>query len=202
MPAHLPASNISLSVESLCKSYGTAFTVGPLSFSLARGSVTGLLGGNGAGKTTTIGMIMALIEPASGSIRIFGHDMAHERPKVLGRMNFESPYVDMPHRLTVRQNLRVFAKLYGVTGTERKIDQLARQLALTEFLDRSSGSLSAGQKTRVALAKALINDPELLLIRIRPIGCALISRCTAVAAIARSCLPRTIWRKSNACATG
>ena len=164
MSSLLPMSNVALIVEDLCKTYNTTIAVRPLSFSLAVGSTTGLLGGNGAGKTTTIGMIMGLIEPTSGSIRVFGHDMAHDRHRVLGRMNFESPYVDMPHRLTVRQNLRVFAQLYGVTDSEGKIARLAQDLALVEFLDRPSGSLSAGQKTRVALAKALINDPELLLL--------------------------------------
>jgi ABC-2 type transport system ATP-binding protein len=153
-----------LAVEGLSKSYGGAFTVGPLTFSLETGSVTGLLGGNGAGKTTTIGMIMGLIEPTQGSIEIFGRNFARDRYQALGRMNFESPYVDMPHRLTVRQNLRVFGKLYGVPDVERKIERLAEDLALAEFLDRPSGRLSAGQKTRVALAKALINDPELLLL--------------------------------------
>jgi ABC-2 type transport system ATP-binding protein len=164
MSSLLPTSNVALIVEDLCKTYNATIAVRPLSFSLAVGSTTGLLGGNGAGKTTTIGMIMGLIEPTSGSIRVFGHDMAHDRHRVLGRMNFESPYVDMPHRLTVRQNLRVFAQLYGVTDSAGKIARLAEDLALVEFLDRPSGSLSAGQKTRVALAKALINDPELLLL--------------------------------------
>src|ERR1019366_9348294 len=164
MSSHLPASIVALIVEGLCKTYDKTIAVKQLSFSLVVGSTTGLLGGNGAGKTTTIGMIMGLIEPTSGSIRVFGHDMAHDRHRLLGRMNFESPYVDMPHRLTVRQNLRVFARLYGVTGIEGNIARLAGNLALVEFLDRLSGSLSAGQKTRVALAKALINDPELLLL--------------------------------------
>lgn len=162
-PFHAGA-DIALAVENLSKSYGETFAVGPLSFSLATGSVTGLLGGNGAGKTTTIGMIMGLIEPTTGRINVFGRDIARERHLVLGRMNFESPYVDMPHRLTVRQNLRVFGMLYGVGEVESKIERLAEELALTEFLDRQSGRLSAGQKTRVALAKALINDPELLLL--------------------------------------
>jgi ABC-2 type transport system ATP-binding protein len=164
MSSLFPAPKVALAVAGLCKTYGKTHAVGPLSFSLTVGSTTGLLGANGAGKTTTIGMIMGLIEPASGSIRVFGHDMAHERHHVLGHMNFESPYVDMPHRLTVRQNLRVFARLYGAACIEQKIERLAEDLALTEFLDRPSGSLSAGQKTRVALAKALINDPELLLL--------------------------------------
>lgn len=164
MSASIPMSKIALTVEGLSKTYGKTHAVGPLSFCLTAGSTTGLLGGNGAGKTTTIGMVMGLIEPTSGSIRVFGHNIAHERHRVLGRMNFESPYVDMPHRLTVRQNLRVFARLYGVKDAGEKIARLAEDLALAEFLDRPSGYLSAGQKTRVALAKALINDPELLLL--------------------------------------
>src|ERR1700730_9993760 len=121
-------------------------------------------------------------------------------------MNFESPYVDMPHRLTVRQNLRVFARLYGVADIEGKIARLAEDLALVEFLDRANGSLSAGQKTRVALAKALINHLELRLLGgptaavdpDRRIGCAPISRRIAAAATAPSCSPRIIWRRSNA----
>ncbi len=153
-----------LSVKNLSKSFGDKRVVGPLDFALAPGSVTGLLGGNGAGKTTTIGMIMGLIEPTTGSIEALGRDMARERAKVLGRMNFESPYVDLPHRLTVRENLRVFAMLYGVARGEEKIAQLAQDFSLGDFLDRPAGRLSAGQKTRVALAKALLNDPELLLL--------------------------------------
>ncbi|PWB82819.1 MAG: ABC transporter [Methylocystaceae bacterium] len=153
-----------LSVKGLSKTYDATVAVKPLSFELAIGSVTGLLGGNGAGKTTTIGMIMGLIEPTSGSIHVFGHDFLADRYAVLGRMNFESPYVDMPHRLTVRQNLDVFGRLYGVADVAGKIGELADKLALVDFLDRPNGRLSAGQKTRVALAKALINDPDLLLL--------------------------------------
>jgi len=157
-----PAS--ALAVKALCKSYGDRRVVGPLDFALAPGSVTGLLGGNGAGKTTTIGMIMGLIEPTEGTIEALGADMATQRHSVLGRMNFESPYVDMPHRLTVRENLRVFAMLYGVADAKEKIARLTEEFALQDFLDRPNGRLSAGQKTRVALAKALLNDPELLLL--------------------------------------
>jgi ABC-2 type transport system ATP-binding protein len=150
--------------EALTKTYGRVVAVGGISFALAPGSVTGLLGGNGAGKTTTIGMLMGLILPTSGRVLVLGADMARERHRVLGRMNFESPYVDMPHRLTVRQNLRVFAWLYGVQAVEARIARLAESLALGDFLDRRAGKLSAGQKTRVALAKALINEPEVLLL--------------------------------------
>ena len=135
-----------------------------LTFAVAAGSITALLGGNGAGKTTTIGMIMGLVRPSAGRVRVLGVDMARERHKVLHRMNFESPYVDMPHRLTVRQNLTVFGRLYGVRDVAGRIAELAETLALEDFLDRQAGKLSAGQKTRVALAKALVNTPEVLLL--------------------------------------
>ncbi len=155
---------LAIEARQLVKRFGATTAVDAISFAIDAGSVTGLLGGNGAGKTTTIGMIMGLIAPTSGAVRVLGVDMARERYHVLARMNFESPYVDMPHRLTVRQNLRVFGRLYGVADLSRRIDELAESLALTPFLDRAAGSLSAGQKTRVALAKALINDPEVLLL--------------------------------------
>lgn len=159
-----PDENPAIEVKNLEKCFGTVRAVDGISFSLKRGEVLGLLGGNGAGKTTTIGMIVGLVRPTSGSVRVFGADMAHERFRVLGRMNFESPYVDMPHRLTVRQNLKVFALLYGVSNIDARIDDLARDLDLINFLDREAGKLSAGQKTRVALAKSLINAPDLLLL--------------------------------------
>jgi ABC-2 type transport system ATP-binding protein len=148
----------------LTKVFGGVTAVDGLSFSVACGSVTGLLGGNGAGKTTTIGMIMGLILPTAGSVRVLGTDMRRDRYRVLAKMNFESPYVDMPHRLTVRQNLDVFAELYAVADVEARIARLAKDLAFTDLLDRPAGQLSAGQKTRVALAKALLNDPEVLLL--------------------------------------
>jgi ABC-2 type transport system ATP-binding protein len=153
-----------IEVEALTKVYKHLVAVDHMSFSVARGSMTGLLGGNGAGKTTTIGMIMGLILPTSGKVKVLGVDMLRDRHRVLARMNFESPYVDMPHRLTVRQNLEVFGRLYGIAGLEIRISILARDLALEDLLDRPSGQLSAGQKTRVALAKALINEPEVLLL--------------------------------------
>jgi ABC-2 type transport system ATP-binding protein len=150
--------------ERLTKRYGTTVAVDGISFALAPGSVNGLLGGNGAGKTTTIGMMMGLVAPTAGWIKVFGADMAKEPHRVLHRMNLESPYVDLPHRLTVRQNLRVFAMLYNVGDVAERIARLANDLALKEFLDRPTGKLSAGQKTRVALAKALINEPDLLVL--------------------------------------
>ena len=153
-----------IEVAHLVKFYKTNCAVDNVSFRIARGSITGLLGGNGAGKTTTIAMIMGLVLPTSGKVAVLGHAIPDESADVLGRMNFESPYVDMPMRLTVRQNLTVFGKLYAVRNLRERIAQLAADLDLTDFLDRASGKLSAGQKTRVALAKALINEPELLLL--------------------------------------
>jgi ABC-2 type transport system ATP-binding protein len=153
-----------ISVENLKKVYKASVAVDGISFSLPRGSITALLGGNGAGKTTTIAMIMGLVAPTQGRVSVLGTDMARNRHAVLHRMNFESPYVDMPMRLTVRQNLRVFGRLYGVAGVEDRIMELARDLDLIEFLDRPTGKLSAGQKTRVSLAKSLLNRPEVLLL--------------------------------------
>jgi ABC-2 type transport system ATP-binding protein len=153
-----------IEVTALRKTYKQVTAVDGVSFSIARGSITGLLGGNGAGKTTTIGMLLGLILPTSGSIRVLGVDMVSNRHAALHRMNFESPYVALPGRLTVRQNLRVFGLLYGVARLGERIRDLADELDLNEFLDREAGKISAGQKTRVALAKALINQPEVLLL--------------------------------------
>jgi ABC-2 type transport system ATP-binding protein len=151
-------------VRALRKVYGEVTAVDGIDFALHRGSVTALLGGNGAGKTTTISMLMGLVLPTSGEVRVLGADMARERHKVLHRMNFESPYVDVPMRLTVRQNLEIFGRLYGVRDLPGRIGEVAQELRLADLLDRPYGKLSAGQKTRVSLAKALINEPELLLL--------------------------------------
>ena len=153
-----------ISVTNLSKRFGTVEAVSDISFSVAAGSITGLLGGNGAGKTTTIAMLLGLVEPTSGQIDILGHAVPKQRHQVLHRMNFESPYVDLPHRLTVAENLRVYAMLYGVRHTETRIRELCEDLDLTALLNRPAGQLSAGQKTRVSLAKSLINAPELLLL--------------------------------------
>jgi ABC-2 type transport system ATP-binding protein len=153
-----------IAVDQLVKVYGSTRAVDGISFALPAGSITGLLGGNGAGKTTTIAMILGLVMPTSGSARVLGAEMPRQRYQVLHRMNFESPYIDVPHRLTVRQNLTVFGKLYAVGSLAERIAAIASELDLGELLDRPTGSLSAGQKTRVALAKALINTPEVLLL--------------------------------------
>jgi len=161
MPA---TSEPAIVVEQLVKVYKTTRAVDGISFALEAGSITGLLGGNGAGKTTTIAMIMGLVMPTSGTVKVLGAEMPRQRYHVLHEMNFESPYVDMPHRLTVRQNLKVFGRLYAVEDLNGRIAALAEELDLVDFLDRPTGKLSAGQKTRVALAKALINSPRVLLL--------------------------------------
>ena len=164
LPATDPAASAAIEVARLVKVYKTTRAVDDVSFRIARGSITGLLGGNGAGKTTTIAMIMGLVQPTSGRVQVLGCSMPEQSAEVLGRMNFESPYVDMPMRLTVRQNLTVFGRLYAVKNLRERIETLAADLDLREFLDRANGKLSSGQKTRVALAKALINQPALLLL--------------------------------------
>jgi ABC-2 type transport system ATP-binding protein len=160
----MPPADTAISLDRAVKIYKGGTAVSGISFDIAAGSVTGLLGGNGAGKTTTIAMIMGLVTPTSGSVTVLGAQMPRQRHRVLHRLNFESPYVDMPMRLTVRQNLTVFGKLYGVSDISRRILDLAAQFDLNAFLDRPTGKLSAGQKTRVSLAKALLNHPEVLLL--------------------------------------
>ncbi len=151
-------------VESLVKRFGTVEAVAGLDLEVAAGRTVALLGPNGAGKTTTIAMLLGLLEPTSGRITLLGRPMPEARYEVLPRINFSSPYVDLPLRLTVRQNLMVYADLYGLDDPPARIAGLARELDLEELLDRPAGRLSAGQKTRLLLAKALVNDPELLLL--------------------------------------
>ncbi len=153
-----------VAVKALTKVYRSVVAVDGIDFALQNGSVTALLGGNGAGKTTTIAMLLGLVVPTSGEIRVLGADITRERALAAHRMNFESPYVDMPMRLTVRQNLTVYARLYGVVNARERIEAVAEDLQVTALLDRPTGKLSAGQKTRVSLAKALLNAPELLLL--------------------------------------
>ncbi len=153
-----------ITVEALTKRYGDTLAVDNIAFAVAPGATIGLLGGNGAGKTTTISMLLGLLVPTAGRITVLGHDMATDRFAALARMNFSSPYVALPHRLTVGENLRVYAHLYNIRHTERRIAELADQLNLGALLNRPAGELSAGQKTRVALAKSLINRPDVLLL--------------------------------------
>jgi len=153
-----------IEVSGLTKRFADVLAVDAIDFAVARGSVTALLGGNGAGKTTTISMLLGLLLPTSGSITLLGQDMVRHRYRVLPQINFSSPYVDLPHRLTVRENLSVYGHLYGLPAVRRRVAELARDLQFEAFIDRECGKLSAGQKTRVALAKALLNHPEVLLL--------------------------------------
>lgn len=158
------ATDAAINVDRLSKRFKQVTAVDDVSFTVPYGSTTALLGGNGAGKTTTIAMLLGLLLPSAGAIEILGKNMLADRYLALPRLNFSSPYVDLPHRLTVRENLRIYALLYGIRDTAGRIAALAEELDLTDLLGRPSGKLSAGQKTRVALAKALINQPDVLLL--------------------------------------
>jgi ABC-2 type transport system ATP-binding protein len=151
-------------VEDLSKRYGDVVAVDQLSFEVPAGSTTALLGANGAGKTTTIAMILGLLAASAGRITVLGEEVPRHRARVLGRMNFSSPYVDLPARLSARQNLLVYADLYRVARPGARIRALSADLDLEHLLERPTGRLSSGQKTRLMLAKALINQPELLLL--------------------------------------
>ncbi|MCH6582899.1 MAG: ABC transporter ATP-binding protein [Proteobacteria bacterium] len=156
--------NSVITVERLSKRFGDVTAVDEVSFSIAQGSTAALLGGNGAGKTTTLAMLLGLLLPSRGRISIFGEDMLRHRYRVLPRMNFASPYIDLPHRLTVRENLTVYSRLYGLPHIKPRLARLAHELDLEGIFNRTYGQLSSGQRTRVALAKALLNQPELLLL--------------------------------------
>ena len=153
-----------VAVSGLIKRFGPVTAVGGVSFSVREGSTTALLGGNGAGKTTTLAILLGLLLPTSGSVHVLGVDMIRDRYRALARMNFSSPYVDLPRRLSVDENLTVYGRLYGVVNLRQRIRELARDLEIEPFLRRPIGDLSAGQRTRVALAKALLNAPRLLLL--------------------------------------
>ncbi len=161
--SHQP-DGLAVAARDLEKRFENVTAVGGISFDVQLGSVTALLGGNGAGKTTTIAMLLGLLVPTGGTINVLGTDMLANRHTALPRMNFSSPYVDMPNRLSVYENLLVYANLYGISKPRDRIGELARDLELEAFLKRPLGKASAGQKTRAALAKALINQPDLLLL--------------------------------------
>lgn len=164
MTPEITAIPPAINVVGLSKVYDRLPVVNDISFSVPQGSITALLGGNGAGKTTTISMLLGLLLPTAGQIHILGHDMARNRHAILPEVNFSSPYVDLPGRLTVWENLMVYARLYGVSHPSDRLDELIEQLELRDFVKRRTNRLSAGQKTRVALAKALINKPRLLIL--------------------------------------
>lgn len=156
--------DFAIKVENLAKRFGEVVAVDNLSFDVREGDIVGLLGGNGAGKTTTISMILGLLIPTSGTLEVLGADMRRHRYRVLPRINFSSPYVDLPKRLTSRENLMVYAKLYGIGDPRRRLRELSTDLDIDSLLDRPFGELSSGQKTRVSLAKSLLNEPDLLLL--------------------------------------
>ena len=153
-----------LSVAGLRKAYGATVAVGGVSFEVARGEIVGLLGPNGAGKTTTINMILGVLEPTAGAIRVEGLDVRRERSRALSRTNFAAVYAPLPGNLTVYQNLRVFGLMYGVEGLRERIGQLLDAYDLARFRDAKTGVLSSGEQTRVAMAKAMLNRPRLLLL--------------------------------------
>ena len=163
-PGVLPGLADAIRVDGLTKRFGHLTAVDAVTFHVPRGSVCALLGGNGAGKTTTISMLLGLLLPTAGSVAVLGVDMLTDRYRALPRIGFSSPYVDLPQRLTVAQNLDVYARLFGLRDRRARIAELAAALDLDGLLGRVYGSLSAGQRTRVAIAKALLNRPELLLL--------------------------------------
>ena len=152
-----------IEVKKLNKIYDKIIAVKDLSFVINKGKIIGLLGPNGCGKTTTIAMILGLVKPTSGEVIIKGKNIEKGRINLLEKMNFISPYVELPKKLTVEENLKVYAGLYGVKNVNEKISELVNELRLNKFLKKKTGELSSGQKNRISLAKALINDPEILM---------------------------------------
>jgi len=154
----------SIKVINLKKSYGTKEAVKNISFEIKENEIIGLLGPNGSGKTTTIGMILGLLKPTSGEVLINGIRIEKNPIEILQKINFISPYIELPKKLTVKQNLIVYGKLYSVKNLNEKIDYLVSKLRLENLLNRVTGELSSGQKNRISLAKAIINDPNVLLL--------------------------------------
>ena len=152
----------SIVVENLSKNYQRKEAVKDINFTIGENEILGLLGPNGCGKTTTIAMMLGLLKPTKGKVIIHGKDIEINRISLLHKMNFISPYIELPKKLTVRENLIVYAKLYGVKKIKNRIEYLSNKLRLDEFVDEKTGELSSGQKNRVSLAKALINEPSVL----------------------------------------
>jgi ABC-2 type transport system ATP-binding protein len=163
-PRHGPAAQPALRVRDLTKSYGEVLAVDGVSFEVARGEIVGLLGPNGAGKTTIINSVLAVLAPSSGSIRIGDFDVARQRALALAHTNFAAVYASLPGNLTVVQNLRFFGLIYRVRALGQRIEELLAQFNLDSLRDTKCGVLSSGELTRVALAKALLNSPRLLLL--------------------------------------
>ena len=156
--------NTPLEVIKLSKVYNTKEAVKDISFKINKDEIIGILGPNGCGKTTTIGMILGLLKPSKGKVLINGIEVEIKRVDLLNNLNFISPYIELPKKLTVRQNLEIYARLYDIKNLKSKIDYLTEKLRLNEIIDRITGELSSGQKNRVSLAKSIINDPSVLLL--------------------------------------
>lgn len=157
-------SEVILQVENLKKHYGTTEALKGVSFELARGQILGLLGPNGAGKTTAIHILLDLLTPTSGQVRLFGHPLSHRRHDSLGRINFSSAYAGLPANLQAIENLFIFAQLYGIPDWKSKVRQLLDMFQIAHLAHRVTGGLSSGEQTRLNLCKALLNDPEILLL--------------------------------------
>ena len=155
---------LAIEINNLSKQYKRASAVKNISFKINKGKIIGLLGPNGCGKSTTIGMMLGLIKPTSGVVLINGKNIENNRTNLLEKINFISPYIELPKKLTIQENLEIYGRLYGVKNLKNKILELMEMLNLTEFRKRKTGELSSGQKNRVSLAKALVNDPEILLL--------------------------------------
>ena len=157
-------STTMIEINNLNKKFGNILAVKNINFKINKGTIIGLLGPNGCGKSTTIGMMLGLIKPSSGEVIINNKNIENNRTDLLQKMNFISPYIELPKKLTIEENLKVYGRMYGVKNLKDKIIELMDKLNLTEFKKRKTGELSSGQKNRVSLAKALINDPEILLL--------------------------------------
>ena len=153
-----------IEINNLSKKFNDTYAVKNINFKINKGTIIGLLGPNGCGKSTTIGMMLGLIKPTSGNVLINGFNVERHRTNLLEKMNFISPYIELPKKLTVYENLKVYGRLYGVINLKEKIENLMDKLSLTEFKSKKTGELSSGQRNRVSLAKALVNDPEILLL--------------------------------------
>jgi len=151
-----------IEINNLSKKFNNIVAVKNINFKINKGKIIGLLGPNGCGKSTTIGMMLGLIKPSSGTVIINGQNIENNRTNILEKMNFISPYIELPKKLTVEENLKVYGRLYGIKNLKNKVFDLMEKLNLTEFRTRKTGELSSGQKNRVSLAKALVNDPEIL----------------------------------------
>ena len=156
--------NTLVNVNNLSKNFSSFEAVKEINFSINENEILGLLGPNGCGKTTTIGMMLGLLKPTSGEVIINGLNVEKNRINLLKKMNFISPYIELPKKLTVKENLMVYGKLYSVNGINNRIDYLTETLRLSEFINKKTGELSSGQKNRVSLAKAVVNDPDILLL--------------------------------------